>query len=76
MKAHQGGVKIGEHPEGGAAFTLFFRLDGASTTKKAPRPGPAARTWIGDIRFMLVKGLPLPDSRHARTTISDGGIFV
>jgi len=39
MKAHQGSVEIGEHPEGGAVFTLSFRLDGASTTKKAPRPG-------------------------------------
>jgi two-component system, OmpR family, sensor histidine kinase TctE len=31
MKAHRGSVGIGEHPEGGAVFTLFFRLDGAAT---------------------------------------------
>jgi len=29
MKAHRGSVGIGELPEGGAVFTLFFRLDGA-----------------------------------------------
>jgi two-component system, OmpR family, sensor histidine kinase TctE len=29
MKAHGGSVGIGELPEGGAVFTLFFRLDGA-----------------------------------------------
>ena len=31
MKAHRGSVGIGELPEGGAVFTLFFRLDGPAT---------------------------------------------
>jgi len=31
MKAHHGSVRIGEHPEGGAVFTLSFRFDGAAT---------------------------------------------
>ena len=31
MKAHQGSVGIGEHPEGGSVFTLSFRLDRAAT---------------------------------------------
>ena len=29
MKAHRGSVAISELPEGGAVFTLFFRLDGS-----------------------------------------------
>jgi two-component system, OmpR family, sensor histidine kinase TctE len=36
MKVHQGSVGIGEHLEGGAVFTLSFRLEGATARSSTP----------------------------------------